>query len=53
MPSTNSIQKTKILTRKIPLVPVDGPHTLWVALVYAVIFATVALVLTWKRDVKE
>lgn len=32
---------------------VDGTHTLVVALVYAVIFATVAIVLTWKRDVKE
>lgn len=36
-----------------PLVPVDGPHTLWIALVYSVIFAVVALILTWKRDVKE
>jgi ABC-type transport system involved in multi-copper enzyme maturation permease subunit len=36
-----------------PLAPVDGPHTLWVTLVYAIIFATVAIVLTWKRDVKE
>ncbi len=32
---------------------IDGTHTLVVALVYAVIFATVAIVLTWKRDVKE
>ncbi len=36
-----------------PLATVDGPHTLWVALVYGIIFATVAIVLTWKRDVKE
>jgi ABC-2 type transport system permease protein len=36
-----------------PLVPVDGPHTLWVTLAYAIVFATVAIVLTWKRDVKE
>ncbi len=36
-----------------PLVPVDGPHTLWVALVYSLIFSAVALILTWKRDVKE
>jgi ABC-2 type transport system permease protein len=36
-----------------PLVNVDGAHTLWVALVYALIFAVVALVLTWWRDVKE
>ena len=32
---------------------VDGTHTVVVALVYAVIFAVVAIVLTWKRDVKE
>jgi ABC-2 type transport system permease protein len=36
-----------------PLAPVDGPHTLWLTLAYAVVFATVAVVLTWKRDVKE
>lgn len=36
-----------------PLVSVDGAHTLWVALVYALIFAAVAIILTWKRDVKE
>lgn len=36
-----------------PLVDVDGTHTLLVTLVYAVIFAAVAVVLTWKRDVKE
>src|SRR6266699_7152669 len=32
---------------------VDGTHTVVVALVYAMIFAVVAIVLTWKRDVKE
>jgi ABC-2 type transport system permease protein len=36
-----------------PLVNVDGTHTLLVALVYALIFAAVAVVLTWRRDVKE
>jgi ABC-2 type transport system permease protein len=36
-----------------PLVSVDGNHTLLVALAYVVIFATTAIVLTWKRDVKE
>lgn len=36
-----------------PLVTVDSNHTLLVALVYAAIFTTVALILTWKRDVKE
>ncbi len=32
---------------------VDGTHTVVVALVYAAIFAVIAIVLTWKRDVKE
>jgi ABC-2 type transport system permease protein len=32
---------------------VDGTHTLVVAVVYAAIFAAVAIWLTWKRDVKE
>jgi ABC-type transport system involved in multi-copper enzyme maturation permease subunit len=32
---------------------VDGTHTIVVALVYAAIFAVTAIVLTWKRDVKE
>jgi ABC-2 type transport system permease protein len=36
-----------------PLVSVDGAHTLMVALAYAVIFAAVAIVLTWRRDVLE
>ncbi len=36
-----------------PLVSVDGRHTLLVTLVYALIFAVVAIVLTWRRDVKE
>ncbi len=36
-----------------PLVSVNGTHTLLIALVYAAIFAVVAIVLTWKRDVKE
>ena len=34
-------------------IQVDGTHTVVVALVYAAIFAVVAIVLTWKRDVKE
>jgi ABC-2 type transport system permease protein len=34
-------------------IQVDGTHTIVVALVYAAIFAVVAFVLTWKRDVKE
>lgn len=36
-----------------PLVIVDGSHTLLVTAAYAVIFATAAIILTWKRDVKE
>ena len=36
-----------------PLVEVNGTHTLVVALVYGVIFLVAAIVLTWKRDVKE
>jgi ABC-type transport system involved in multi-copper enzyme maturation permease subunit len=36
-----------------PLAPVNGSHTLWITLAYALVFATVAIVLTWKRDVKE
>lgn len=36
-----------------PLVNVDGTHTLVVALVYSLIFAVTAVVLTWRRDVKE
>ena len=36
-----------------PLVQVDAAHTLYVALVYAIIFAVVATVLMWKRDVRE
>jgi len=36
-----------------PLAEVDGTHTLFVALVYALIFIVVAIVLAWKRDVKE
>jgi ABC-2 type transport system permease protein len=34
-------------------IQVDGTHTVVVALVYAAIFAVTAIVLTWKRDVKE
>ena len=35
------------------LTPVTGAHTLFVTAIYCVIFAAVAVVLTWKRDVKE
>ncbi|GAC1447073.1 MAG: hypothetical protein PVSMB4_01310 [Ktedonobacterales bacterium] len=36
-----------------PFTSIDGTHTLMVALVYALIFAAVAVVLTWRRDVLE
>lgn len=36
-----------------PLVDVDGNHTLLVALVYSLVFVAIAVVLTWRRDVKE
>ncbi len=36
-----------------PEVVVDSTHTLVVALVYSIIFAVIAIVVTWKRDVKE
>lgn len=36
-----------------PLVTVDATHTLLVTLVYAIIFAAIALIVTWRRDVKE
>ena len=36
-----------------PLSKVDGTHTLWVAGIYGAIFLVMALLLTWKRDVKE
>ena len=36
-----------------PFVTVTGTQTLVVALVYSVVFAIIAIVLTWRRDVKE
>jgi len=36
-----------------PVVPVTGGHTLLVTAVWAAIFLAVALILTWRRDVKE
>ncbi|OLB34689.1 MAG: hypothetical protein AUH05_15340 [Ktedonobacter sp. 13_2_20CM_53_11] len=54
MPKALITSKTAISTIGAqPYVTVDGAHTLWVTLVYAVIFALVAIVLTWRRDVKE
>jgi len=46
MPSVLSVGIT-------PLVDVDGNHTLLVALVYSLVFVAIAVVLTWRRDVKE
>jgi ABC-type transport system involved in multi-copper enzyme maturation permease subunit len=36
-----------------PLVPVSGAHTLWVTLVYAIIFVVVTVLVTRLRDVRE
>ncbi len=36
-----------------PLVAVDGGHTLLITLIYAIIFAAIAIILTWRRDVLE
>ncbi|HEV8194568.1 MAG TPA: ABC transporter permease [Ktedonobacterales bacterium] len=36
-----------------PVVPVTGGHTLLVTAVWAAIFLAVAIILTWRRDVKE
>lgn len=36
-----------------PLSPVSTSHALWVIAIYALVFIGVALVPTWKRDVKE
>jgi ABC-type transport system involved in multi-copper enzyme maturation permease subunit len=36
-----------------PQVPVSSAHALWVIAVYSLVFFIVALVPTWKRDVKE
>jgi ABC-2 type transport system permease protein len=58
-PNLNQMSSILITTHHIenvgakPIVDVDGTHTLLVALVYSVIFIVVALVLTWRRDVKE
>ena len=58
-PNLNQMATATITTHNIdnvgasPLVQVDSTHTLLVALVYALIFAAVAIVLTWRRDVKE
>lgn len=36
-----------------PQVSYDLTHTLLTVLIYSVVFATVAMILTWRRDVKE
>jgi ABC-type transport system involved in multi-copper enzyme maturation permease subunit len=58
-PNLNQMASVIITTHHIetssasPLVDIDFNHTLLVTLVYAVVFIVVAVVLTWKRDVKE
>ena len=36
-----------------PWVAVDGGHTLLITAIYAIIFAAIAIILTWRRDVME
>ena len=36
-----------------PLVNYDGTHAIVLTLVYSVVFLAIAVVLTWRRDVKE
>jgi ABC-2 type transport system permease protein len=36
-----------------PLAPVSSAHALWVIGTYSLVFLVLALVPTWKRDVKE
>lgn len=48
-----TITKTAATVGFKPLVPVTSTHALWLALAYAVVFAVVAFVLTWRRDVRE
>ncbi|HLV99486.1 MAG TPA: ABC transporter permease [Ktedonobacterales bacterium] len=36
-----------------PWVAVDGGHTLLITLLYAIVFAAIAIILTWRRDVME
>jgi ABC-2 type transport system permease protein len=58
-PNLNQMASVIITTHHIEnvgapiLVDVDFNHTLLVTLVYSVIFVVVAVVLTWRRDVKE
>ncbi|QBD76724.1 hypothetical protein EPA93_12200 [Ktedonosporobacter rubrisoli] len=36
-----------------PMVHVSGSHALWVGAAYALVFLVLALIPTWKRDIKE
>ena len=36
-----------------PFVAVDGGHTLLITLLYTIVFAGIAIILTWRRDVME
>jgi ABC-2 type transport system permease protein len=53
---TQSILPAHLEVRAIlitPLVDVNGSHTIWVAVVYGLIFAAASVFLTVKRDIKE
>jgi ABC-2 type transport system permease protein len=45
--------KQAVFSGTMPLVTVDATHTLVVTAIYAAVFVAVAVVLMWKRDVKE
>ena len=51
LPADAGIQQVK--TMPTPWVPVDGAHTLLVALVWTLGFVATSLILTWRRDVTE
>ena len=50
---TSLLPKGALTIGSPPLVNVDGTQALLVTLAYAVIFAAIAIFLTWKRDVQE
>lgn len=61
-PNLNQMARAVLPTRALgatfdsgftPLVPVTGAHTLLIAGIWSAAFAVIAIVLTWKRDVKE
>lgn len=53
---TKSILPASLQIRAIligPQVDVSGSHTIWVVVVYGLIFAAISIILTVKRDIKE